>query len=68
MIALADSLANAMGYSVHTSTTLMVEIEPEEIVGNILRPACTGISPQELLETFHREMDVIRGASRTLRP
>ncbi len=68
VIALADSLANALGYSVLTSTTLMVEIEPEEIVRNILRPVCSGISPQALLETFHNEMDVIRSASRTLCP
>lgn len=67
IVALADAIANAIGYSVLPLTTVLVETPPEEIVAKILRPECSAITSQALLDTFRNEMDVIRGAPRTLR-
>ena len=67
VVALSDRIANGMGYFVLPPSQVSVESEPVDIVAQLLRPYCSSISPQELLETFHNEMDVIRGAPRTLR-
>ncbi len=67
VVALADKVANAIGYSVLPSTTVLVDTPPVEIIDRLVRPECTRISPADLLEHFRNEMDVIRGAPRTLR-
>lgn len=67
IVGLADNIANAIGYSVLPLTTVLVETPAEEIVAQILRPECSAITGQALLENFRNEMDVIRGAPRTLR-
>ena len=67
IVGLADSIANAIGYSVLPLTTVLVDVPAEEIVAKILRPECSAISAAALLENFRNEMDVIRGAPRTLR-
>ncbi|MBY0503343.1 MAG: HDOD domain-containing protein [Bryobacteraceae bacterium] len=67
VIWLADSLANAIGYSVLPPKAVLLEQDPVETVGPWLRQHCPGLPPGELLDTFHHEMDVIRGAPRTLR-
>ena len=66
IVGLADNIANAIGYSVLPLTTVLVDTLPEEMVAKILRPECSAITSQALLETFRNEMDVIRGAPRTL--
>ncbi len=66
VIALADSVANAIGYSVLPPTTVLVEATQEEIATAILRPFCR-VESGPLLENFRNEMDVIRGAPRILR-
>jgi HD-like signal output (HDOD) protein len=67
LVALADSIANAIGYSVLPPKTVMVDTPPAEIVARLLRPECSDVDPDRLLETFRNEIDVIRGAPRTLR-
>lgn len=66
VVAVADSLANAIGYSVLPPTTVLVEATQEEIATAILRPVC-GAEAGPLLDNFRNEMDVIRGAPRILR-
>lgn len=67
VVALADTIANAIGYSVLPPPMVMVDTPPEEIVAKLLRPECSEISPEALLENFCNEMDVIRGTPRILR-
>lgn len=67
VVALADTVANAIGYSVHTPLTMTNDTPNEEIVARLLRADCPDIQPAQLLEHFRNEMDVVRGAPRTLR-
>ena len=67
IVALADTIANAIGYSVLPLTTVLVDTPPEETVAKILQPECPAITAKVLLENFRNEMDVIRGAPCTPR-
>ncbi len=66
IVALADQLANAIGYSVMTPTTL-IDTPPAEILERLLKPQNLRLKASDLLDHFRMEMDVIRGAPRTLR-
>jgi len=63
VVALADSIANALGYFVVPPTTVLAGPEPVEIVAQLLRPYRLPIKAQELLDTFRNEMEVVRSGA-----
>jgi len=63
VVALADAIANALGYFVVPPATVKVEKEPVEIVAELLRPHGLPIKAQELLDTFRNEMEVVRSSA-----
>jgi HD-like signal output (HDOD) protein len=67
VVALADAVANGIGYSMLSPTMALVETPTVDIVARLLAPECPQVRPGELLESFRNEMDVIRGAPNTLR-